>query len=105
MKLTKALKFRVHSPEHSEAIQEKLFTFVGEEGLITGKKFLYVDPTSFQPRITHSSESDPEYFNSHPHKEATLDDLYDPEFLKPEEVCQAKSIVIDGKKYKLVLDE
>lgn len=102
MKLTKALKFRVHSPEHSKAIQERLFELgaswfnVGVQS--TNRSFLYV---SDDLMIGQGDRYD--YFISHSHQEATLDDLYNHTFLDP--TCQAKSVVIDGKKYKLVLDE
>ena len=103
MKLTKALKFRVHSPEHSEAIQRRLFElgaslFNGYFPLYTDKQYLYVQKGGY---MNHGTDS--VTFEASREKEATLDDLYNPTFLAPS--CQANSVVIDGKKYKLVLDE
>lgn len=103
MKLTKALKFRVLSPEHSKAIQARLSElgaswFKGDFPQYTHKQYLYVQENGHMQHGTDSVA-----FGVSHEKEATLDDLYNPTLLTPS--CQAKSVVIDGKKYKLVLDE
>jgi hypothetical protein len=79
----KDLKFRVKSPQHSTAIQKRLFE-LGYEWEAQGKvvrrdeePFLF---TYEDWAITFSNNGD-EYFVRHIHTEATLDDLYSPEFL------------------------
>lgn len=73
------MKFKVHSPEHSEAIQKKLFE-LGYKWACSGKErylgvnsnFLYTDTDA---QITHGTDA--EWFNNKSYYvETTLDDLY-----------------------------
>lgn len=91
----KALKFRVHSQEHSKAIQTILFE-LGYEWNISGKNhsfitkpFIYCgEDCSIRFGTTEST------FKEYLHKETTLDDLYkdDREVLTIEEAEQRFNI-------------
>jgi hypothetical protein len=104
MKLNKDIKIEVHSPEHSEAIQKRLF----ELGIhwIDGSTeidhpndpYLYVENGYMTCGILDC------VFMENKGTQVTLDDLYNPSFLKKDS-CEGKSVVIDGKRYKLVLEE
>ena len=78
----KDLKFRVKSPQHSEAIQKRLFE-LGYEWHARGKVVIRdEEPFLFtyeDGAITFSNNGD--VFMKHSATEATLDDLYSPEFL------------------------
>lgn len=72
----KDMKFRVHSPEHSKAIQEKLFE-LGYEWAMTGYKINSSNMGFVYARegvMIHGNGSEA-YINS-PLPETTLDDLY-----------------------------
>ncbi len=78
------LKFRVHSPEHSKAIQERLFELgykwcSGDiKAICTELPFLFADNDG---TIGHGSILD--YFNAQlNHKETTLDKTYEMTALK-----------------------
>ena len=74
----KAMKFRVHSPRHSEAIQKKLFElgygwcFSVTSVDLTDKSHLY---TSENGEISYTDNKN-NYFEKHEATETTLDDLY-----------------------------
>lgn len=78
----KNLKFKVYSPDHSEAIQKRLFELGyrwGSDGCIvscTDRFFLYADSEGY---ITHCN--DDYEFEIHKNKEVTINDLYDPVFM------------------------
>ena len=72
----KDMKFRVHSPEHSEAIQEKLF----ELGYNLGRNVLFLNTDS---NFLFATKEGSIYYNNleigfeeEYYKETTLDDLY-----------------------------
>jgi hypothetical protein len=79
----KDLKFRVKNPQHSEAIQKRLFE-LGCEWRKHGSVLRKTDrPALFAYRdgaITFLDSIGP-YFNEHLNTEANLDDLYSPEFI------------------------
>ena len=109
--LKQDMKFRVHSPEHSVAIQKRLFELGykwsnGDEGLDHRKSITALYAYKGQPRsqpLTYSELTDYSYLHDHRGRLTTLDDLYNPELLK--ESCEGKPVEIDGKRYKLVLEE
>ena len=69
------MKFRVHSPEHSKAIQEQLFK-LGFSWL-QGQELMYLDGDQlFANSNDLGYASDSEFYNNSTHKETTLDDLY-----------------------------
>jgi hypothetical protein len=95
----KNLKFKVHSPEHSEAIQKRLFE-LGYGWYLSGKvlknkdvSYLFCD---IEKNITYSTTE--KYFNSHDNQLATLDDLYkdDREQLTVEEVESRFNVKVIG---------
>ena len=93
----KNLKFRVKSEAHSKAIQERLFELdcmwcahPNISGSFKDKPFLYL----FNKRISYGDGID--FFNDHENKEATLEDLYDEDFIKEE-----KPITIAGYKAEI----
>jgi hypothetical protein len=101
----KDIKIKVHSPEHSAAIQNRLFelgaSWSHSDTKVVCVKALYLFVTG--NTITHSS--DYHIFISDINcKQATLDDLYNPSFLTNDS-CNGKTVEIDGKRYKLVLEE
>ena len=72
------LKFRTKSPEHSEAIQKRLFDLgyswayrVQKESWVEAK-YIYANSDS----VIRCNESKP-YFDKHENKESTLDELYE----------------------------
>lgn len=72
----KAMKFRVHSPEHSEAIQERLFKlgyswFSGKNTQFQDKPFLYTKKNGY---VLHDGAL--EVFLKEDAIQTTLDDLY-----------------------------
>jgi hypothetical protein len=102
MKLNKDIKIKIHSEEHSAAVQKRLFElgakggFLGDIVINTTVANLYVE----DGQLSWGNNS--EYFNDCKNVLATLDDLYNPEFLDD---LDGKTALIDGKRYKLVLDE
>ncbi len=105
----KDLKFRVHNEEHSKAIQKRLFELGcvwgsgGKSIQFQAKPFLYLEENKIKFWIGV------DYFNDHEAAEATLDDLYNDDFLKAEEpnylgawfvdvIVQLDEIVKEGKK-------
>lgn len=83
--ITKAkLKFRVHSPEHSRAIQEKLFSMGGVWCGLEGNNVSYTNMGFlFFDNMELSYIDDRGYFLTHENTEATLDDLF--KYEKPQE--------------------
>jgi hypothetical protein len=76
----KDLKFRVKNPQHSEAIQKRLFE-LGYKWEARTSLYHTEKPALFCYKkgiITYGSLED---ICDHPNTEATLDDLYSPEFL------------------------
>ena len=84
----KNLKFKVHSPEHSKAIQKRLFelgygwTGCGGEVLHTHSRsvFTYANKKNITAGYSDIVDS-----STHPNIKATLDDLYNPDFIKDEQ--------------------
>ena len=81
----KELKFRVHSPQHSEAIQKRLFE-LGYEWfyhkaicVYLDEKYLYLESNEITYGTTEST------YNQKTNTEATLDDLYSSEFLNEDD--------------------
>ena len=74
----KNLKFKVHSPEHSEAIQKRLFE-LGIEKPSEGKKEWLLLHSGGISGYWDQVPEDCEHYQL-----ATLDDLYNPEFIKDE---------------------
>ena len=71
------LKFRVHSPEHSEAIQKRLFE-LGYEWCVCGKTVNHTEApllTCYENGSIYKNSSYDGY-DARPNKEATLDYLY-----------------------------
>jgi len=104
MKLNKDIKIEVHSPEHSAAIQRRLFE-LGVEWLSGRKGTLHLDsPYLYVESGVMKKDIDRELFIKDKATKATLDDLYNPLFLTNDS-CNGKTVEIDGKRYKLVLEE
>ena len=81
----KDLKFRVKSPQHREAIQKRLFE-LGYEWLRSKKEISYLDARYLycQDGILFNGTTLHCYENEK-HTEATLDDLYSPDFLNEDD--------------------
>ncbi len=106
----KDLKFRVRNEAHSKAIQERLFelgfTWAGYED----RELRHLkQPFLFKYKNSIAWGNDRIGFNTHPHTETTLDDLYNDEFLKAKQpnylgawfgdvIGQLDEIVKEGKK-------
>ena len=106
--LKQDMKFRVFSPEHSVAIQKRLFElgfrwWSGREGLRTDNDITALYTFHGSDMSLSYEYSDHSYFHDHNGRLTTLDDLYNPELLK--ESCEGKTVEIDGKRYKLVPEE
>lgn len=78
MKTLHDMKFRVHSPEHSEEIQQQLFRIGfnwidGKKPKHTDSSFLYA--TDHQMGMYLSVGGSEYIFNDHDHTETTLEEL------------------------------
>jgi hypothetical protein len=78
----KDLKFRVKNPQHSEAIQKRLFE-LGYEWMANDMVPIHKDaPYLYADNVNDICFGDDEDFHLNcKNTEATLDDLYSPEFL------------------------
>lgn len=106
----KDLKFRVKNPEHSKAIQERLFElgYYWEEGdtsIIKNANHIFLSVSEDKIKYFFSSDN---HFNSLKSAEVTLDDLYNDDFLKEEDpfgfLEEFNNLIKEGeeliKKYK-----
>jgi hypothetical protein len=104
MKLNKNIKIEIHSPEHSAAIQKRIFE-LGCKWLSRSPKYCNIKaPYLFVNNREMHWTDNVDIFSKSSYTQATLDDLYNPSFLTNDS-CNGKTVEIDGKRYKLVLEE
>ena len=95
----KEMKFRVHSKEHSKAIQERLFElgygwmgYLKKELMCLHEQHLFTDKSGC---LTYTNEAN--YFNGHHAEETTLDDLF--------KIKENPTLEVRGLEYEIEIKE